>query len=657
MRAGNLDGKWQKSISLVGRFRHCECMEKKQGFLLTALFVNTLLTAPAHATITLNVDATAAPRNLLHAELHIPATSGPLTLVYPKWIPGEHSPSGPINGVTGLKFSVNGQPLEWQRDAEDMFQFHLTVPPGTQAVDVSFDFLLGTGGGYSASGSASTKLLDLSWNQLLLYPLSTNALKTEFTASLTLPTGWKLGTALPGGKTVGNQTSFAPTTLETLVDSPVLAGEFFRTVELTPQESVPHQIHFLADSAAALELKPEDQVRFTRLVHEANALFGVHHYRSYHFLVTMSERVGHFGLEHHESSDDRVSDNFLTEEDARISSADLLPHEMVHSWNGKFRRPAGLATPDYQQPMRGELLWVYEGLTDYLGKVLAARSGLTTTTNFQTAIALVAAMLDHRDGRFWRSLADTTVAAQLLYDASSTGTSRRRSVDFYPEGDLIWLEVDTLIRQQTHGQKSLDDFCKKFHGGGNGAPQVVPYNVTEVLTTLNAIAPYDWKNFFQTRVYAVNPRAPLGGINNSGWRLAYTNEIPALLKIREGQRKYTDVNYSLGFTLGTDGSIGDVLPRSPADRVGVVQGMKLIAVNGQSWSAKVLRDALKTAVTNSAPIELLTLRDDFYQTFRVDYHGGEKYPVLQRDPTKPDLLADILKPLTPEPATNSAAKK
>ena len=632
-------------------------MEMKRGFLLTALLVNMLLTAPAHATITLKVDATAAPRNLLHAELHIPASPGPLTLVYPKWIPGEHSPSGPINGVTGLKFSAHGQPLEWQRDAEDMFQFHLNVPPGVKAVDVAFDFLLGTGGGYSASGSASSKLLDLSWNQLLLYPQSTNPLKTEFTASLTLPAGWKLGTALPGGKTDGNQTTFAPATLETLVDSPVLAGEFLRTVELTPKESVAHQMHFLADTAAALELKPEDQARFTRLVHEANALFGVHHYRSYHFLVTMSEHVGHFGLEHHESSDDRVSDNFLTEEDARISSAELLPHEMVHSWNGKFRRPTGLATPDYQQPMRGELLWVYEGLTDYLGKVLAARSGLTTTTNFQTAIAIVAAMLDHRDGRSWRSLADTTVAAQLLYDASGTGTSRRRSVDFYPEGDLIWLEVDTLIRQQTHGQKSLDDFCKKFHGGGNGAPQVLPYDVTEVLNTLNAIAPYDWKNFFQTRVYALNPRAPLGGINNSGWRLAYTNELPALLKIREGQRKYTDVNYSLGFTLGTDGGIGDVLPRSPADKAGVVQGMKLIAVNGQSWSAKVLRDALKTAVTNSALMELLTVKEDFYQTFKVDYHGGEQYPVLQRDPTKPDLLADILKPLTPEPATNSAAKK
>ena len=632
-------------------------MEMKQGFLFTLLLANWLLSTPVYATITLEVDATAAPRNLLHARLHIPAAPGQLTLVYPQWIPGEHGPTGPINGLTGLTFSANGQPLEWQRDAEDMFRFYLTVPAGAQAVDVSLDFLLGTGGGYSAGGSASTKLLDLSWNQLLLYPQTTNALRTEFAASLKLPDGWKFGTALAGAKIVGEKINFAPTSLETLIDSPVIAGEFFRTVELTPKESVAHSLHLVADTAAALELKADDEVRFTRLVHEANALFGAHHYRDYHFLVTMSEHVTHFGLEHHASSDNRVAENFLTDEDARTSSADLLPHEMVHSWNGKFRRPTGLATPDYQRPMHGELLWVYEGLTDYLGKVLAARSGLNSTTNFQTSIALVAAMLDYRDGRSWRSLADTTVSAQLLYGAGGTGVSRRRAVDFYPEGDLLWLEVDTIIRQQTHGQKTLDDFCKKFHGGNSGAPQVVPYDLAEVLQTLHDVAPYDWKHFIQQRVYAINPRAPLGGITNSGWRLTYTNELPAFLKIREGQRKFTDVSYSLGFSLSPDGGIGDILPRSPADRTGMVQGMKLIAVNGQSWSAKNLRDALKIAVTNSAPIELLTLKDDFYQTYKVDYHGGEKYPVLARDLTKPDLLAEILQPRTPELTTNSPAKK
>jgi predicted metalloprotease with PDZ domain len=323
---------------------------------------------------------------------------------------------------------------------------------------------------------------------------------------------------------------------------------------------------------------------------------------------------------------------------------------MTHSWNGKFRRPAGLATPDYQQPMHGELLWVYEGLTDYLGKVLAARSGLTTATNFNTQIAMVAAAQDHRDGRSWRSLADTTVSAQLVYSAPGTGASRRRGPDFYPEGDLIWLEADTLIRQQSHGKKSLDDFCKKFHGGDSGAPKVVAYDLNEVIRTLNDIAPFDWKNFFQKRIYDIAPRAPVGGIENGGWQLAYTNELPALMKIREAQRKQTDLNYSLGFTLGTDGGIGDVLPNSPADQAGIFQGMKLVAVDGRAYSAKILRDTVKAAVTNNAPMELLTLNEDFYRTIKLDYHGGEKYPVLIRDASKPDLIGEIIRPLTPEMA-------
>ncbi len=638
-------------------------MEIKQGFFAT-LIASTLLAASVfgeNKPISLDVDATDAPRNLLHTRLHMPAAPGKLTLFYPKWIPGEHSPTGPVNNVTGLKFSANGIPLDWQRDAEDMFTFHLVVPADTDAIDVSFDFLLSAGGGsYSSGGSSTTKLLDLSWNQLLLYSQTDAPLKTPFVATLQLPAGWKFGTALPietSTRTKPGKVEFSPAPLETLIDSPVLAGEFFRTIDLTPGEKVSYYIHIVADSAADLEMKPEDEARFTRLVHEANALFGAHHYRDYHFLLTLSDHVAHFGLEHHESSDNRTAENFLTDEDSRTASADLLPHEMTHSWNGKFRRPAGLATPDYQQPMQGELLWVYEGLTDYLGKVLATRSGLMTATNFRAAFALTAAMLDHRDGRSWRALADTAIAAQLLYDSPGVGVSRRRSVDFYPEGDLIWLEADTLIREQTSGKQSLDDFCKKFHGGESSAPKVVPYSFDDVLKTLNEVAPYDWKSFFQKRIYEINTHAPVGGIEHGGWRLAYTNEVPSFLKIREGQRKFTDLNYSLGFTLSTDGGIGDVLPGSPADKAGIFQGMKLVAVDGRAWSAKILRDAVKSAATNSAPIELLTVNEDFYKTIKLEYHGGEKYPVLVRDISKPDLMTDIIHALTAEAAADSPAIK
>jgi len=635
-------------------------METKRGSFRWLVLFNLLLAASAFAQtgpIKLDVDATDAPRSIVHARLHIPAQPGPLTLFYPKWIPGEHMPSGPINDLTGLEMSANGRPLNWQRDADDMYAFHLDVPARADAVDVSLDFLLPTGGGSFSTGVSSTaKLLELNWNEVLLYPQTAEPLKLQYVTTLQLPEGWKFGTALPVASASGARVEFSPAPLETLVDSPVIAGEYFRTIDLTPGEQPPHVIHLVADSAAALEMTPEDIRHFSHLVKEANALFAAHHYRDYHFLVTLSDRVSHGGLEHHESSDDRVSENYLTDESARHSFPDLLPHEMVHSWNGKYRRPAGMATPDYQQPMRDELLWDYEGLTDYLGKVLAARSGLQTNEDFRETFALTAATLDHRAGRTWRSLADTTVAAQLLYVAPSTGTAWRRGTDFYPEGDLIWLEADTIIRQQTRGKRSLDDFCKNFYGGESGPPRVVPYTYDDVVKALNEIVPYDWRGFFQQRIYEINPHAPLGGIENGGWRLAYTNELPALLKTREGQRKYTDLSFSLGLNLSPEGVINDVLPGTTADSAGIGPAMKLVAVNGRRWTPENLRAAVKSAATNSAPIELLIENSDYFKNYRLDYHGGEKYPCLERVPAKPDLLDEIIRPLTPEPPTNSAAK-
>ena len=644
-------------------------MAQSRGRLTLIILGAIFFAAAAEADpppVRLDVDATDAPRNLLHARLHIPAAPGSLTLFYPKWIPGEHMPSGPVNDVTGLEFSALGKSLDWQRDAVDMFTFHLQVPAGADAVDVSFDFLLSAGGGvYSAGGSSTARLLDLSWNQVLLYPQTEAPLKIPFVATVKLPAGWQFGTALPQAGSAGSTISFAPAPLGTLIDSPLIAGQYFRTVDLTPGESVRHFLHIVADNADDLGALPPEEANFphvANLVHEENALFGAHHYRDYHFLLTASDHVEHFGLEHHESSDDRVGADFLTDADARTVSSELLPHEMFHSWNGKYRRPAGLATPDYQQPMRDELLWVYEGLTSYYGKVLAARSGAESEDDFRETIALLAATLDHRAGRQWRSLADTAVSAPILYDAPGAGVSRRRSVDFYPEGDLIWLEADTLIRRETHGKKSLDDFCKKFHGGENSGPKVVPYTYDDVVQTLNGVLPHDWKGFFQKRVYEIAARAPLGGIEAGGWRLAWTNEVPPALKLREDNRKFTDLNYSLGFALGKDGDIGDVLPDSPADRAGIIQGMKLVAVNGRAWSAKLVRAAVKEAATNGAPVTLLTVNSDYYRTFAVDYRGGEKYPILERNASQPDLFAEIIKPLTQptttnSPATNSPAAK
>ena len=620
--------------------------------LALGVFLSGLSAVGQGAPISLRVDATDAPRKILHARLSIPAQPGKLTLVYPKWIPGEHGPNGPITDLAGLRMSAGGKTLDWRRDPDDMFAFDLDVPAGVAAVEVALDFLLPpSAGGFSSGASATAQLVDLSWNQVLLYPKGTKAAEIQFAATLRLPEGWKFGTALTVAGESADGVEFAPVSLETLVDSPVIAGAHFRTVDLTPGATPSHEIHIVADSAAALEMKPEDTRHFSHLVAETGALFGARHYRGYHFLLTLSDHVAHFGLEHHESSDDRTVEDFLTDEDARKRGATLLPHEMVHSWNGKYRRPAGLATPDFEKPMRGELLWVYEGLTDYLGIVLATRSGLWTNENFHDELAIETANLDRAGGRSWRPLADTAVAAQLLYLSRSEGWALRRGVDFYPEGDLIWLEADVQIRQQTHGRKSLNDFCRKFHGGASDPPRVVPYTLDDVVTALNEVAPYDWREFFQRRVYATNPRAPMGGIEAGGWRLVYNDKIPDLLKTREGADKFTDLSFSLGFSVKEGGDIIDVFPGSPAERAGIAPTMKLVAVNGRRWTPALLRTAVKAAETLTTPIELLMENEDFFKTCVLDYHEGEKYPHLERIKSKPDILTEILKPLTPPPGT------
>jgi len=600
--------------------------------------------------IKLDVDATDATRKILRAHLQFPVQPGPLTLLYPKWIPGDHEPDGPITDLSGLKMSALGQPVAWRRDDVDMFAFHLRVPEGADRLEVALELLLPPGSGaFSSSASATAQLLDLSWNQVLLYPAGARAGNVQYSASLRMPAGWKFATALPVTGGQAPEVSFATVSLETLVDSPVILGTWLRTIDLTPGGQPAHTLNIVADSAAALDITPEDTRHFAHLVAETGALFGARHYGSYHFLLTLSDHVAHFGLEHHESSDNREGEKYLTDGDYRNTDAYLLCHEMAHSWNGKYRRPAGLATPDFQQPMKGELLWVYEGLTDYLGIVLTARSGLWTNGNFQDRLALEAARLDHTPGRQWRPLADTAVAAQLLYGAREEQESSRRSVDFYDEGDLIWLEADVLIRQKTGGAKSLDDFCKKFLGGQSGPPQVVPYTEDDVVAALNETAPNDWREFFRARIDEPTPRAPLGGIEGSGWRLAYANTVSPMLKFRESGLKYTDMSYSLGLTVKEDGYITDVIPGSPADQAGVGATMKLLAVNGRHWTPEILRAAVKAAATNAAPVELLVENEDYFKTCPVNYHEGEKYPRLERDTAKPDLLSQILKPLTPEP--------
>jgi predicted metalloprotease with PDZ domain len=597
--------------------------------------------------IRIHVDLTDAPRNIYHAHLEIPVRAGEMSLVFPKWIQGNHRPSGPIGALTGIRMEAAGQPLAWQRDPVDMYQFHVTVPSGVSMLDVSLDALTTNDSAGSGGPAASSNILDLNWNAVVLYPKGVRSDDVTFAASVTLPAGWKYGTALSPKQANSNEVEFVPVSLTTLVDSPLIAGVHYRRIELTkPGDEPVHGMDVVADTDADLAISDKDLDAYKKLVAETGALFGARHYRQYHFLLTLSDQVGEHGLEHHESNDSVAGERSFLDPEVDMVYGSLVPHEFVHSWNGKYRRPAGLATPNYQEPMIGDLLWVYEGLTEYLGPLLAERSGLWTDEQYREALALIAASMDYRTGRQWRPLADTARSVQILRLQGSQWQNWRRGLDYYPEGELIWLEADSIIRQQTHGQRSLDDFCHKFHGGESGPPKVVPYTFDDVVKTLNDVAPYDWASFLHERVSATSPHAPLGGIEREGWKLVYTDQPNVFNKAYEKLFKFSDFSYSLGCTLGEDGKLGDVIVGSPAYQAGVGPGMKIVAVNSRKFSADVLHAALKTAQGNDRPIELLVENGQFFKTYSINYHEGEKEPHLERISGQPDLMGDLLKPLS-----------
>jgi len=597
-------------------------------------------------TIRLTVDLTDAPRNIYHAVLNIPVKPGPFTLVYPKWIPGNHRPSGPIPNLTGLRMEAAGHSIPWDRDSVDMYAFHMNVPAGATELQVSLDAVTQSGNAAGTGALASSNVLGLNWNEVVLYPQGTRPDDVQVAASVNLPSGWKFGTALELAFQGRGRITFKPVSLITLIDSPLIAGSHFRKVELTrPGETPVHVIDMVSESESGLAMTPADEAAYRKLVAEAGALFGARHYLHYDFLYTLSDQVVGRGLEHHQSSDNGVGEQTLTDPDQHLLEAGLLPHEFVHSWNGKYRRPAGLATPNYQEPMRGDLLWVYEALTEYLGDVLTARSGLWTPEQYREALAQTAAMLDHRAGRKWRPLEDTARSVQLLRLLGPGWQNWRRGLDYYSEGELIWLEVDTTIRQQTRGQKSLDDFCRAFHGAPSGPPKVLPYTFDDLVRALNDVAPYDWAKLLNQRVNEVQPRAPLAGIERGGWRLIYNDKPNIHVYAAEKERKYQDQFYSLGFAVTEAGELIDVIPGSPAYQAGIGPGMKVIAVNGRLWSKDLIKETVRSSKDNQSPIELLVSNAEFVKTYPLDYHGGLQNAHLERANGE-DLLDDILKPLT-----------
>jgi predicted metalloprotease with PDZ domain len=619
--------------------------------LLFGIFSLHVLAANPPGTITLAVDATEAPRNLLHARLVVPATAGPMTLFYPQWIPGEHGPTGPIVNLAGLRITANGKPLAWRRDDADMYAFHVDVPQGVSALEIALDYLGQVKEeGFSAAASATQELAMINWNQVLLYPQGKSPSDLTYAASLRLPAGWKFATPLEVAAHRDDAVEFKPVALNLLIDSPVLSGAYFRVVPLATEISPAHRLDLAADSEAALDLPADVVGEYSQLVRETGALYGARHYWHYDFLISLSDHVAHFGLEHHQGSDDRMRERAFVDGYLAASGAGLLPHEFTHSWNGKYRRPAGLATANYQEPMKGDLLWVYEGLTQYLGTILSGRSGLWTPEQFREHLAISTAQLDTTSGRTWRPLSDTAIAAQILYQAPREWEAARRSVDYYDEGTLIWLDVDTTIRELTRGQRSLNDFCRLFFDRHDSGPELKTYTFDDVVNTLNQVVAHDWRSFLTTRLNSTAPRAPMAGIERGGWKLGYSETPSAMYQGIETVDHVTDVRYSLGMVIREpEATLRDVLPDSPAWHAGIGPGMKLLGVNGRAYSAAELHDAIRAAKKGTQPIQLLIQNGAFQNTYAVNYHGGEKYPELERIPNTPDMLGEIIKPLAPQP--------
>ncbi len=608
--------------------------------------------------IQITADLTDGPRKLYHAEIDLPVKPGPVNLTTPKWIPGNHRPTGPVDDITGVVFTANGQTLPWRRDDQDLYQFHVTVPAGVTTLHAHLDCIV--------TSRISQKLAVLEWEKLLLYPANTPVKDIAIQPSVTVPTGWGIGTALTPTdgydpqNPKGGTTHYAPTTVEQLEDSPVITGQYFHEFALAPEVTPKHYIDVVADAPEDSDLRPALLAELSNLVRETGAAYNARHYNVYHFLLTLSDVAGGEGLEHGQSSDNGVGEKGFSDDAHQLAESDLLAHEFTHSWNGKYRRPSNLYQTDFEKMQQGSLLWVYEGMTQYLGNVLAARSGLKSQAQYRDILAISAANLDNKPGREWRSTEDTAIAASILRGGNPAWSNWKRGQDYYQEGELLWLDADTLIRKLTDNQKSLTDFHRIFLGkGGNTGPLILPYDRAELIADLNQVVKYDWTTFLHDRVDKPNPHADLSGIEQGGYKLVYTDKPNASERTiaSTGGRRAAGINvwYSIGIRVSAEGVISDVRVAGPSDKAKLAPGQKIIAVNGVIFSAEALKSAIKNAKGKSDPIHLILQSDTFVTLADIDYHDGERYPTLVRVEGTPAYLDDITKPLTtPQPAPASA---
>jgi predicted metalloprotease with PDZ domain len=592
--------------------------------------------------IRLAVNATDIEQRIVHVHETLTGIGADTVLLYPKWLPGTHAPEGPIDRLAGIKISASGAPVSWTRDPVDVYAFHVHPAAGVKSLDIDFDYLSPTSPKVGAI-EITRDILLLEWNSLVLYPAGYFARQIPVQASITLPADWKFGSALEIAGANGGETEFKRTTLNTLVDSPVYAGRYAARFDLDPNGAAPVHLDLFADRPELLAITPEQLEAHRSLVQQAYKLYGSHHYSHYDFLYSLSDQLQQNGLEHHQSSEDGSVPEALTEWDKTAYDRDLLAHEFTHSWNGKFRRPADLWTPNYNVPMRDSLLWVYEGQTQYWGQVLTARAGLWTKQQALDELALTAAYYDVQSGRRWRALQDTTNDEIINPRRPMSWPNWQRFEDYYSESQLIWLDADTLIRERSQGKRSLDDFARTFFGIDDGSLTTVTYTFEDVVKALNAVEPYDWAAFLRERLNGIGKPAPFDGLRRGGYKLVFTDTPSELLKAHDEQSKRVNLLFSIGVEIDDkDGSVLNVLWDSAAFKAKLTESSVIMAINGAAYNVDVLKDAIRSARTTKQPIELIVKNGDRFRVLQLDYHEGLRYPHLERDPSLPARLDDIL---------------
>ena len=578
-------------------------------------------------TIALDIDATDTARGVYRVTQTIPVTADmrELRLLFPEWLPGNHAARGPINLISGIRFTAGGKVLEWKRNPLDVYELIVDLPEGTSAVTAQFVHTSPITGSEGRI-TMTQEMLNLQWEKMSFYPAGHYVRRIAVKPTVKVPAGWQVFTALDGKTRESDTLTWQTVDYETLVDSPIFAGKYAERWEVG--ENV--WLDAVADKPKYLDLAPENLARFERLIDEADALFGARHFDHYDILLALTDRMGGIGLEHQRSAENQYEPTALIDWDEMDWDHNVVSHELVHSWNGKYRRPADLWTPDYRTPMQDSLLWLYEGQTQLWGWVLAARSGLQTKQTFLDAFATYAAnYAEGQPGRAFRSVADTTNDPIINSRRPIPYSSLSRSEDYYVEGALTWIEADQIIRQGTRGRKGLDDFAKAFFGVNDGDWGQLTYDFDEIVATLNGVYPYDWADFLTTRLLEPNQPAPLRGLEMGGYQLVWKDEPNSYDKGRMGNGKYLNLFYSLGVNLGTDGTVTGTLWDGPAFDAGIVNGNTIVAVNGIAYSGDTIEEAITAAKDSDKPIELLVKRGDTYRTVAIEYHGGLRYPWLE----------------------------